>query len=348
MRLRENTEKPAEVNRQGREETDLNLGIAGNGMIVKDLMQTIHRLNFDKIYILGREASKEKVERMVEENHLAGSFYNYEKMLRADVDVVYVALPNHLHYDFARKALEYKKHVVIEKPVTSHAGELKELIKLAKEQKRMIFEAMTIHYTPSYQGLRADLGKLGKIKMVSFNYSQYSSRYDAFKEGNILPAFDPRMSGGALMDINVYNVHAVLGLFGVPKSARYYANVEKGIDTSGMMFYDYGVFKAVSIGAKDCQAPAMSVIQGDQAAIVIEKPVNQMTEYKILYHDGHEELRHFGQDKHRMYYEFTEFIRMIEENDFETCQKMLNLSCEAAELMTRTRREEGIRFANDG
>ncbi len=325
----------------------MNLGIAGSGMIVKDLMQTIHRLHFDKIYILGREASREKVERMVEENHLSGSFYEYEKMLEADVDVVYVALPNHLHYDYARKALEYRKHVVIEKPVTSHAGELAELIKLAGEQKRMIFEAMTIHYTPSYQALKADLEKLGKIKIVSFNYSQYSSRYDAFKAGTILPAFDPHMSGGALMDINVYNVHAVLGLFGVPQSARYYANVERNIDTSGMMLYDYGSFKAVSIGAKDCQAPVTSVIQGDQATIVIEKPVNQMTEYRILYHDGQEELRRFGQDEHRMYYEFTEFIRMIEENDFEKCQKMLDLSHEAIKLMTRTRREEGIRFEND-
>lgn len=325
----------------------MNLGIVGNGMIVKDLMQTIRRLDFDKIYILGREASKEKVERIVTENHLAGSFYDYDKMLKTDVDVIYVALPNHLHYDFAKKALEHEKDVIIEKPITSHDGELKELIKLANDQKRMIFEAMTIHYTPSYQALKADLEKIGKVKMVSFNYSQYSSRYDAFKEGNILPAFDPRMSGGALMDIHVYNVHAILGLFGVPKSARYHANVERGIDTSGMMFYDYGSFKAVSIGAKDCQAPIMSVIQGDQAAIMIEKPVNQMTEYKILYHDGREELRQFGQDKHRMYYEFAAFIRMIEEKDFETCRKMLDLSCKAAELMTRTRREEGIKFGND-
>lgn len=325
----------------------MKLGILGNGMIVKDLMKTIHKLNFEKIHVLGREASREKVEQLVREHQLTGSFYDYETMLQSDVDVIYVALPNHLHYDFAGKALEHKKHVILEKPAASSGEEMRELAELAGNQKRMLFEAMNIHYLPAFQALKEDLAKLGEIKMVSLNYSQYSSRYDAFKQGTVLPAFDPRMSGGALMDINVYNVHALMGLFGVPKQARYYANVDRGIDTSGMMFYDYGTFKAVSIGAKDCRAPIVSTIQGNQAALVIEKPVNQMTEYRILYNDGHEELRSFDQTEHRMYYEFAAFIRMIEEDDFETCQKMLELSCETAELMTRTRREEGIVFAAD-
>ena len=85
----------------------MNLGIVGSGMIVKDLMRTIHKLNFEKIYILGREQSREKVEQMVEEYHLTDSFYDYEKMLETDVDVIYIALPNHLHYGFAGKALKY-------------------------------------------------------------------------------------------------------------------------------------------------------------------------------------------------------------------------------------------------
>ena len=325
----------------------MKLGILGSGMIVHDLMKTIHKLNFEKIYILGRETSKEKTEQLISENHLAGAFYDYDKMLASDVDIIYVALPNSLHYEFAKKALEHKKHVILEKPAASNAREMRELARLAVSQKRMLFEAMNIHYLPCYQALKTDLEKLGEIKMVSFNYSQYSSRYDAFKQGIILPAFDPKKSGGALMDINIYNVHAVVGLFGIPKNARYYANIEKGIDTSGMMFYDYGTLKAVSIGAKDCKAPIISTIQGDQATIVIEKPVNQMTEYMILYHDGREEFRQFEQTEHRMYYEFSEFIRMIEDEDFENHKKMLDLSCEIADLITRVRQEEGVVFHND-
>lgn len=325
----------------------MKLGILGKGMIVGELMKFVRRLDFEEIYLLGREASREKTEQMVREYGLTGSFYDYEKMLASKADVIYVALPNALHYEFARKALEAGKDVIVEKPAVSRAEEMETLMQLAKERGRMLFEAMNVHYLPAYRALKEDLRKLGAVKMVSFNFSQYSSRYQAFKQGQIHPVFDPEKSGGALMDINVYNIHAFLGLFGEPKQARYYANIERGIDTSGMMFCDYGTFKAVGIGAKDCKAPIMSTIQGDQAAIVIERPVNQMTEYRILYNDGREEVRKFDQAEHRMYYEFAEFIRMMKEQDRDQQQRMLKLSCAAARLMTGTRLEAGIRFPGD-
>ncbi len=325
----------------------MRLGILGTGMIVKSFMQIIDRLDLESVSILGREASRDKTEELVRSYGLKEPFYDYDRLLESDVDTVYVALPNHLHFSFAKKALEKGKHVIIEKPATSNARELEELAAVAKEEKRMIFEAMNIHYLPSFQALKEDLGKLGDIKLVSFNYSQYSSRYDAFKGGTILPAFDYHKSGGALMDINIYNVHAVINLFGTPKKAEYYANIAKGIDTSGMMFYDYGTFKAVSIGAKDCKAPVRSTIQGDLGAIVIEKPVNQMTEYKILYNDGREELRQFGQTEHRLYYEFAEFIRMINQRDYKRQEELMNLSLNITRLVTRARQEQGIVFDND-
>ena len=140
----------------------MKLGILGNGMIVRDLMNTIHRLKLEKIYIMGREASREKIEQLVSGNHLTGSFYHYEELLKTDVDVIYVALPNHLHYEYARKALEYKKHVIIEKPAVSGAKELQELAELAGKQNRMLFEAMNIHYLPAFQALKEDLATLGK------------------------------------------------------------------------------------------------------------------------------------------------------------------------------------------
>ena len=64
------------------------------------------------------------------------------------------------------------------------------------------------------------------------------------------------------MDLNVYNIHAIVGLFGKPWEVKYEANMERGIDTSGVVTLDYGDFKAVAIGAKDCKAPVRCTIQG--------------------------------------------------------------------------------------
>ena len=41
------------------------------------------------------------------------------------------------------------------------------------------------------------------------------------------------------MDLNVYNIHFVVGLFGAPNKVEYFANIEKGIDTSGVAILEY-------------------------------------------------------------------------------------------------------------
>lgn len=324
----------------------MKLGILGTGMIVKDLMSTYNVLNIEKTYILGTLKTQEETEDMVRAYHLTRAFYDYDELLKSDIDTIYCALPNHLHFAFSKKALEAGKHVIIEKPITSNSRELEELIKLASINHLMIFEAMNIHYLPSYLSLKEDLNKLGSIKIISFNYSQYYSRYNAFKEGNILPAFDYHKSGGALMDLNVYNIHALLGLFGKPLNNRYYANIERNIDTSGMMIFDYKSFKAMTVGAKDCKAPLMNTIQGDKAAIVINSPMNQMYEYTIHYNNGVTETKSFKKE-HRLIYEFKEFKRMIENQDFLKQQEMLNLSLEISKVMEKGRKQEGVVFDND-
>lgn len=168
----------------------MKLGILGTGMIVKDLLSTIHELAFDKVVLLATEQTQKEAQEMVESYGLDDVYINYDELLKSDVDTIYVALPNHLHYAFAKKALEADKNVIVEKPFTSNSKEAQELVDLAKNKQCFLFEAMTVHYMPAMLQLKKDVMQLGKMKIISLNYSQYSSRYDAFKQGQILPAFD--------------------------------------------------------------------------------------------------------------------------------------------------------------
>ncbi len=325
----------------------MKLGILGTGMIVQEVLQMINRLNLEEVYILGTEKSMEKTKDLCCKYHLDGYYFDYEEMLHADIDTVYVALPNFLHYEFAKKALQHGKHVIIEKPVTVNADELEQLIELANEKNVIILEAMNIHYLPAFQSLKEKVGTLGNIKIVSFNFSQYSSRYDAFKKGEILPVFDYKKAGGALMDINVYNVHAIVGIFGKPDKVQYLANVERSIDTSGILMLDYGSFKAAAIGAKDCQAPVVSTIQGEKGYIKIDGPVNQLRKYEITKLGEHGAPCRFDQEEHRLFYEFREFIRIIEERDFVKAEEMLEVSRVAVRIMQQARRQQGIIFPGE-
>ena len=86
------------------------------------------------------------------------------------------------------------------------------------------------------------------------------------KKEQFYQPFDFHKAGGALMDLNVYNIHALIDLFGKPVYHKYMANIERNIDTSGMMLFDFEHFKALCIGAKDCKAPLMNTIQGNLGA----------------------------------------------------------------------------------
>lgn len=310
----------------------MKIGILGTGMIVKDLLTVINELSFESISLLGTEDTREETLELVSRYGLNNAFFDYDEMLSSDIDTVYVALPNHLHFNFAQKALLAGKHAIIEKPVVLRSSELLTLTQIAEEKRCLIFEAMNIHYLPAFTALKQRLSDIGNVKIVSLNYSQYSSRYDGFMQGILHPAFDPARGGGAMMDINVYNLHLVLGLFGRPLSFSYTPNIQNHVDTSGMLVMNYPGFKAVCIGAKDCQAPTHSTLQGDKGCIVLGSPPNTLTGFKIKFNSGEwtESETHSG---HRLLPEFREFIRIVDQADVGAAAQHLMVSLVATEIL---------------
>lgn len=326
----------------------MKLGIIGAGMIVKEFLTvTSYLKDLELTAIYGRKSAEEKMNEFKNKYKIKDIYYDYDELLNSDVDTVYIALPNNLHFEFAKKALVENKNVIIEKPITSNYKEALVLRDLARERNLFIFEAITNQYLPNYKKIKELLPELGNIKIVQCNYSQYSSRYNSFKEGNVLPAFDPNFSGGALMDLNIYNIHFVVGLFGKPKNVEYYPNIERGIDTSGVLILDYETFKCVCVGAKDCKAPIANNIQGDKGCIYQDTPANVCERFELLMNDGTSSLINENNYDHRMVNEFIEFIEMIKNNNLEKCYKMLEHSLIVSEVQTIARNKSGIVFPDD-
>ena len=326
----------------------MKLGIVGAGMIVKDLLSISSNLkNIKFVSICGTERNKESMNQLKNEYGIENIFYDYNELLNGDLDAIYIGLPNNLHFEFAKKALEANKNVIVEKPFTSTYKEALILSDLAKQKQLFIFEAITNQYLPNYNKIKELLPTLGSIKIVQCNYSQYSSRYNSFKEGNVLPAFDHIFSGCALMYLYIYNIHYVVGLFGKPKNVEYYPNVERGIDTSGILILDYGTFKCICIGAKDCKAPIANNIQGDKGCIYQDTPANVCKRFELLMNDGTSSKINENNYEHRMVNEFIEFANMIKNNDLERCYKMLEHSLIVSEVQTIARHKGGIIFPAD-
>lgn len=306
----------------------MKLLIAGAGFIVSDFLPIAKEVKkLELVGITGTEIDLKTMQAYQAEYGIAELYTDYDQALaKTTADTVYVAVPNFLHYLFAKKALEAGKNVICEKPFTVKYQEFKELRQFAEAKGLILIEAITNQYLTNYQVLKDELATIGPVKIISMNYSQYSHRYDAFKAGEVLPVFDPKKGGGALMDLNIYNIHFLVGLYGVPKKVSYQANIQRGIDTSEILIMDYGDFKAVSIAAKDVAAPVTSLIEGESKTIIVNGPANVMDSFTVVDHVNHTVQVDRKQHPHRMYEEFMAFSKMIEQHDLQAATRALNHS----------------------
>ncbi|MEY8355484.1 oxidoreductase [Lachnospiraceae bacterium 54-53] len=158
------------------------------------------------------------------------------------------------------------------------------------------------------------------------------------------------------MDLNIYNINFVVMMFGRPINVEYQANVERGIDTSGILTLDYGSFQCVCIAAKDCKAPVSASIQGDKGCIYFTSAANAIEDFKVIMNDAgpakqmnadEGRVYDYNEGKHRMYHEFAEFVRMMDRKDFDKAEEMLTVSLISMDIQTEARNKAGIVFAAD-
>lgn len=186
---------------------NMKLGIIGAGLIVQEFLPRLKQMEgLDILGIQGTPKSMSAVERLCQENGVPEAISDFEDLCALGIDTVYIAIPNFLHFDYCKKALEHGLNAIVEKPMTSNDKEARILADLAREKGLFLFEAITTLYLPAYEKIKEWLPRIGTVKMAQSRYSQYSRRYDAFQNGEILPVFDPAKAGGALMDLNLYNL----------------------------------------------------------------------------------------------------------------------------------------------
>nr|WP_300323871.1 Gfo/Idh/MocA family oxidoreductase [uncultured Anaerostipes sp.] len=174
-------------------------GILGCGTIANEMAETFQKMG-RKIYGVSNR-TLEKAEKFAEKYQVEHVYAAYEDMLQDDkIDVIYIATPHSMHYDNMMKAVAAGKHVLCEKAITVNAGQLREVMELAKEKGVVVREAMTISHMPLYKALKEKIaeGAIGKVKMVQVNFGS-NKGYDSTNRFFALEA-----AGGALLDIGVY------------------------------------------------------------------------------------------------------------------------------------------------
>lgn len=339
----------------------INVGTIGTSWITEQFIKGSQLTNLYKIKgIYSRSAYRAKdIATIYKADYYTDQLNNI--LFDPEIDLIYIASPNKLHFEQAMQAIKAGKHVLIEKPMFSNVDEWRQAHDEAKRMNVFIFEGALHIHTRNYRRMKQLIQN--KIKEseqpflgANFNFGQYSSKYvqyrDAMANSQIAPnVFNPDYSGGALMDLGVYPVYVVLDLFGLPQSVRYNAQKgENGIDLFGTILFTYDKHQVTIFISKAVHSKLPSEIYIDDETIVVHD-ISRISKVELINNEGQKADVIDYKPENYMYDELLNFAEVINDSD-SIHQKVRyedwkQLSLQVAQTMDLLRRSANISFETE-
>jgi predicted dehydrogenase len=198
---------------------------------------------------------------------------SYEALLAdPEIDAVYVPLPNHLHVEWALKALDAGKHVLVEKPLGMVASDFDAVIAKRDATGLLAAEAYMIVHHPQWIRARelVQAGAIGRLMQVDARFS-YDNSGDT---GNIRNR--PETGGGAMPDIGVYIIGGARFVTGVEPEAVAWAEVvrENGVDVLTRAEARFPGFHFSGLVSMRMFTRQEVVFHGDKGVLTLTCPFN--------------------------------------------------------------------------
>lgn len=274
-----------------------------------------------------------------------------------EIEVIYIASPNHLHFEQAMAAVRAGKHIIVEKPAFASVAQWHQVHELAREQGVKVFEAVLHYHNRNYRRLRQLVRNLQKghsqpFLGANFNIGQYSSRYEQFLEavddGSLPNVFNPKHAGGTLMDIGIYPLYVALDLFGMPDQVSYHC--VKGhheVDLFGTIILSYASSQVSIFISKAVHSIMPNEIYFDDETVVIEG-ITRIQNVRLINKAGQEAKVIDYHPENAMYDELVAFHEVLKDPDniqqkvrYEDWKQM---SLQVAQVMEQLRQAANIRY----
>lgn len=278
-------------------------------------------------------------------------FTDIAEMARsAEVDAVYIASPNSLHFAHCKLFLEQGKHVICEKPLAAQGRKVELLQRIAAKNNVVYLEAMMFMHLPQRQLLEKEIRKLGDLHFVKLDFCQRSSKLDAYLRGELPNIFNPALETGAFMDLGIYCVYPALYFFGLPQHVSADAvALDSGADAAGVLTLKYPDKLVTLTYSKTGEASAGSEFQGTEGTIYVDS-ISRLAGMRFT--DKNAQSRPFGESEEKsklMGYEAVDFYRYITQpaSYAAAYQSCAELAVQVSRFMETCRKKLGICFDSD-
>jgi predicted dehydrogenase len=216
----------------------------------------------------------------------AHAFGSYEALLASDtVDGVYIPLPTSEHVEWAIRAADSGKHVLVEKPLALRATDIQQVIDARDRNGVVVSEAFMVSYHPQWAKVRALIaeGAIGRLRHVHVAFSYFNRDPENMRNR-------PELGGGALLDIGVYPVVTTRIATGA-EPLRVRATVERdrdfGTDIYANVTADFGAFDLTFYCSTQMALRQEMVFHGEDGFLQVQAPFNagDFDHHRIELHD---------------------------------------------------------------
>ena len=250
--------------------TTLRWGILGPGRIAPRLVRAVVGCTRGELVAVASR-DLDRAAAFAATHGVAQAFGSYDALLAtSDIDVVYIALPNHLHAEWTIRALEAGKHVLCEKPLALTVDDVDAIAAAAERTGRIAVEAfMYLHHPQILRAVElARSGAIGRLELVNGTFSFFLTYPDD-------PRIDPAKGGGSLWDVGCYPVSLARRIAGEePDRVGAFARFdERGVDRTfiGQLHFPSGLLAQFDCGFAAPDRERVEIV-GSGATLVLEVP----------------------------------------------------------------------------
>jgi len=237
-------------------------GILGTGSICHRFAQELKYVRSARLVAVGSRTRK-KAEAFADEFDVPHRHGTYEALAAdADLDVIYIGTPHHLHCANTVLCLQGGKAVLCEKPFAINAAEAARMIRTARRRRLFLMEAMWSRFLPSVAKVRQLVGQgaIGELRMV---FADFGFRAGVSPRSRL---FAPSMGGGGLMDVGVYAVSLASMLLGRASKVVSLAEMcQTGVDgqAAAVIKYAGGQLALIATGVRTTTPQEAAVVGAD-------------------------------------------------------------------------------------
>lgn len=322
-------------------------GVIGTGNIANNFVKGLSVLPNAELYAVASR-TKAKADEFANKYGFTKAYGSYEELVKdSNIDVVYIATPNSSHKKDAILCINNGKAVLCEKPFTLNSKETEEVIKLAREKKVFLMEAMWSRFFPVMEQVRKWLKEevIGELRMINADFGFRREGPVILEDRKVNPA----LGGGALLDVGVYPIAFSSMVFGsAPNTITgITSKCETGVDEQSAMLlgYEGGKISVLSC-AINTQTPKEARIIGNKGYIYI--PEFFKATKAILQVNGQEPVTVEIPNKSNGYeYEAEAVMSCLEAGKLEHELMPLDESIQIIKVMDELRRQWDISYPSE-